>query len=166
MSMLGIELGASRVRVVVQPRRGAPEVHDLPWSPDDPARLVDALAACADDVRGISVAVGLAHLSVQRVTLPPARAADQRRMLRIDLDRWFPLAATEDAAVGVDARSGLAFAMRAEALTAWVDALATLAPVLRVEPAPVTLVRALVAGGLRDGVASIDGTRMRRRRST
>ena len=157
MTMLGLELGATRVRAVVQPRRGAARLHEVPWSPDDPDRMVDALAALVGAVRGISVAVGLAHLSVQRVTLPPARAADQRRMLRLDLDRWFPMEATDDAAVGVDARSGLAFAVRADALTAWVDALSTLAPVLRIEPAPVAVVRAVTQGDLRDGVATIDG---------
>jgi hypothetical protein len=157
MTRLGLELGATMVRALVSPTRGAPRMHELSWQPNDAERMVDALAALAGPVREISVAVGLAHLSVQRATLPPASAADQRRMLRMDLDRWFPLEASGDAAVGVVAEADLAFAARGPLLDAWVDALSTLAPVVRVEAAPVALARALAARGANDGVATVEG---------
>lgn len=157
MTLLGVELGATTVRAVLGAGTEASDIREFPWQPDAPEAVVALLRAAFPRARRVSLAVGLAHLSVQKVTLPPAPAHDRRSMLRLQPDRWFPMATDRAVAVAISPASPLAFACDGTWLTRCIDALVAWQPVVRVEPAPAALLRALAAGGTVTGVASLEG---------
>jgi len=152
MSTVGLELGAEVVRAVLQPRRGDAITREYGWSPERATDCVERIVADLGSGHTVALAVGLAHLSVQRVTLPPSPPATLRQMLRIEPDRWFPLASDGELAVAVAAHGTLAFACDGVALQRWVSACGALGTVISVEPAPVALARTL----RRDGSAVLD----------
>ncbi len=152
MSTLGLELGAQVVRAVLQPRRGDAITREYAWSPERATECVERIVADLGTGHTVALAVGLAHLSVQRVTLPPAPAATLRQMLRIEPDRWFPLPAAGELAVGVASNGTLAFACDGAALERWVAACSALGTVTSVESAPTALARTLRG----DGSAPLD----------
>ena len=78
----GVEIGAARVRAVVRGRGGALRTFEMSFAPDRLDEIVAQLAAAAGDVRSIGLAIGLAHLHVKQVKLPPV-AQDARRNLAI-----------------------------------------------------------------------------------
>jgi hypothetical protein len=141
MSVLGLALGAQTVSCTSTPRRGAAVQRDLPWTPESPESLAEALRSLELQPRAIAIAVGLPFLSVQRVELPPAPATAQRAMLRMEPDRWFPLASYDDVAVAVAPGSTLAYACDGAWLARVIRAVESVAPVVRIEPAPTAVAR-------------------------
>ncbi len=117
-------------------------VIELPWSPDAPDAMVDALRGRASAAGGIVIVVGLAFLEIADPGLPPIDADAKRAVLWRDADRYFPLT-DEVAAVAVD---DLALAMPALQLESFVRALRTLAPIRAVVTAPQLATRLLGSG--------------------
>jgi len=117
----------------------------VPWSPEDPAAMVQALQATGATPSGLVVVVGLAFLEVAQPGLPPIDAAAKRAVLWRDADRYFPLT---DAAAVV-AVEDVALAMSARQLLSWVQALRALAPVCAIVTAP------QVAARVRSGTLSL-----------
>jgi Tfp pilus assembly protein PilN len=150
---IGLELLADRVRAAVPDRRGraARATAEVTWDPERPEAAVAELRAAVGAARGLGVAVGLAFLDVQRVSLPPVRGDARRRMIALDPSRTFPLrepvvvALADDAPPAAADRGEPAFALSREQLRRWTAALEAWAPVESVEPAPSALARALAA---------------------
>jgi type IV pilus assembly PilN-like protein len=100
----------------------------------------------------MAVAVDLSFLYAKAVRLPPVPASEKRRILGLEPERFFPVRA-EELVLALRAEDNLVFAVKAPALEAWIAALETIAPVELIEPAPVSLARAL--GRVRPGPATI-----------
>ncbi|MDZ7631064.1 MAG: hypothetical protein U5K74_06890 [Gemmatimonadaceae bacterium] len=89
---------------------------ELPFAPDRVDEMVAQLAAAAGAVRGIGLAIGLAHLHVKQVKLPPVAHGARRQMLTVEPERWFAvpqgaptavsLTAAGDIALGADGGTG------------------------------------------------------------
>jgi Tfp pilus assembly protein PilN len=90
----------------------------------------------------MAVAVDLSFLHAKPVRLPPVPAAEKRRIVSLEPERFFAVRA-EELVLAVRGEDNLVFAAKAPALGAWIAALETIAPVELVEPAPVSLARAL-----------------------
>jgi hypothetical protein len=105
-------------------------------------------------VSRIAVAVDLPLLFTKRVTLPAVPAAERRAILRVEPERFFAVR-SEDVIPAVR-NDDLVFAARAEQLASWVAALERIAPVEIIEPAPVTLGRALARVVIEDAVVICD----------
>lgn len=115
----------------------------LTWDPEAPDAVLPSLAAMPRQPSHLVLVVGLAWLEAAPVTLPPVPVGQQRRMLQLDADRWFPIAAPLAVAIA----DTVGMAMPADLLNRWVRAFATLAPV----DAVVTLPQAA-------WLAGVDGT--------
>ena len=87
--VVGIEIGAERVRAVVRSRSGRLRTFELPFVPERLDEMVTQLSTAAGDVRGIGLAIGLAHLHVKQVKLPPVAHPARRQMLSVEPERWF-----------------------------------------------------------------------------
>lgn len=144
MSILGVELSADRVRaVVVSGWRSAPgRTVEIPWDPSLPIDAVTRLKGEVGSVDRIAICVGLAFLHLSQVKLPPAPAADRRRMVALEPDRFFPVQEGE-LAVTLATESNFAFAVDADLIGRWVAAFESWAPVEAVDPVPLSLARAL-----------------------
>ena len=154
--LAGIELGADRVRVVVRNRGGALHTFEMEFSPDRLDDLVAQLSAAAGDVRGIGLAIGLAHLHVKQVKLPPVPHAARRQMLGVEPERWFAVQHGAPTAVSLTTDGDIALGADGALVDACVRALSLWAPVLRVEGAPMALARALNAAGKRSASCALD----------
>jgi Tfp pilus assembly protein PilN len=160
MARLGVELATHTIRGVrlegwPRPR---PRAVEIAWDRDEPDEAVQALGQHLGPARRLAVAVDLPLLFTKRVKLPPLPAAERRRILRLEPERFFAVRA-DDIVPAVRADDDLVFAAREAPLAAWVSALERLAPVDLVEPAPLALARALACAPtpLADGVALFDG---------
>ncbi len=146
MRTVGILLEAHAVSVLERNgRAGQASVVAFPWSPDDPAPMVNALrehlGASGAAPGGLVMIVGLAFLESAIPELPPIDDDAKRAVLWRDADRYFPIA--DDAAiVCVD---DVAMAMPAHRLAAWTRALSDVAPVQAIVTAP-QLLRTSVDG--------------------
>jgi hypothetical protein len=125
--------------VLALPRDGAASASRLPWRPDAPGRLVEALRAEFGTPSALVVIVGLTFLEIAEPQLPPVPNDVRVRMLQRDSDRYFAL--REPAAVATDGT--VAFAMPSPPLTSWIDALAAWSPVRAV----LTVAQAAALGG-------------------
>lgn len=157
---IGLELLADRVRAVALDRRGraARATAEVAWDPANPDAAVAELRARLGAARRIAIAVGLAFLDVQRVSLPPVKGDARRRMIALDPTRVFPsrepvvvaladeLAPTRAAGADAAERGEPAFAVPRELVRRWTAAFEAWGPVESVEPAPTALARALAAG--------------------
>jgi hypothetical protein len=114
------------------------------WNPDRPADAVAVLAGQMGRVGRIALAVGLDHLHVKHVALPPASQGVRRQMIAVEPDRFFPV---QDERVVVALDGDVAFAMDQALLDRWVEALETWAPVESVDASPIALTRALRPSG-------------------
>lgn len=143
---VGIEITAARMRAVGLAALGDHPrvVVDIEWNPDRPADAVAVLAGRMGRVGRIALAVGLDHLHVKHVDLPPASPAVRRQMIAVEPDRFFPV---QDTRVVVGLDGDVAFAADQARLGRWVEALETWAPVESVDAAPVALARALARSG-------------------
>ncbi|WP_411280583.1 PilN domain-containing protein [Gemmatimonas sp.] len=106
-------------------REGAGGASRVPWHPEAPGPLVDALRAVFGAPTSLVVIVGLAFLEIAEPALPPVPNDVRVRMLQRDSDRYFALG--ESAAVATD--GGIAFAMPSALLASWIDALSAWSPV-------------------------------------
>jgi hypothetical protein len=143
---VGIEISLTRARAVALAAWGdRPRlVADVEWDSKHPAAAVAALQGRLGRVGRIALAIGLEHLHVKHVELPPAPRAVRRDMLVVEPDRFFPVG-EERVAIGLD--GNVAFATDQEMLDRWIEAFETWAPVESVEAAPVALARALASEG-------------------
>lgn len=142
--MVGLELGPTTVRaVVLDAWRSTPrKTLVAEW---DPARPEDAAARLLQQLgptRRIALSVGLGFLHVKRVKLPPAPAAERRRILALEPDRFFPVQG-EALVISLADQASLAFAADADQLGRWIDAFGVWAPVENVEASPLSLLRAV-----------------------
>ena len=141
--VVGIELSPDRVRAVALNawRKRPAATFETPWDPASPSDLAALLRERFGSTRRIALSIGLGFLLPKHVRLPPAPPAERRRMLALEPDRFFPV---QDQALVVSlGEHDLAFALDAELLERWVRALESWAPVERVEPAPLSIARAL-----------------------
>mgnify|MGYP001810169270 CR=1 FL=1 len=162
MSIAGVVVLHDRVQAAV--RRTGPGAsaaplrwHEVPWRADDaPDAVIAALRAELGPVGRVHLSIGLAHLHVKQVQLPPASFDDRRRMIALDPARWFAVA--DDAALAVALAPGEVVAMGCDAawLERWVAAAASWAPVRVVEAAPVSVARALDAARVPDGTTPLE----------
>lgn len=152
-AMLGLELGPELVRAVRLERWGRRvQILELHWDPNDPAEMIAALKESVGSVNRIAVTLDLSFLFAKQVRLPPLSAAEKRRILTLEPERFFPVRA-EELVLALRGEDNLVFAARAAVLGTWLDALETIAPVELVEPSPVSLARAL--GKVNSGDATI-----------
>ncbi len=145
--VVGIEIGAERVRAVVRSRGGRLRTYELPFVPERLDEMVTQLAAAAGDVRGIGLAIGLAHLHVKQVKLPPVAHTARRQMLTVEPERWFAVQPGASTAVALTPDGEIALAADGELVDACARALSRWSSVRRVEAAPMALARALIAAG-------------------
>lgn len=164
-SAWAVVLDHDRVRVYAA--NDAKTIADVPWQPQAEGAAVGALGAIVPRPSRVVLIVGLAFLEATPISLPPVSVASQRRMLRLDADRWFPLVPVsrlEEPSRGEDSRDGhvpleampvavavaqdVAFAMSAERLTEWVRAFGTIAPVDAIVTLPQAAWIAGVTGAL------------------
>jgi Tfp pilus assembly protein PilN len=144
IDVVGIELAANVVRAVAldgwraQPKRTL----ELAWDPAQPTDLVAALRERIGPVRRIGLAVGLGFLHPKHVKLPPVPAAERRRMLALEPDRFFPVQ-NRPVVVALAGDADFAFAADRARIEDWIRAFESWAPVECVEPAPLSLERAL-----------------------
>jgi hypothetical protein len=154
--MIGVELGAERVRAVVRARSGALRTFEVAYTPDRLDDMVAQLSAAVGDVRGIGLTIGLAHLHVKQVKLPPVPHAARRQMLSVEPERFFAVPQGASTAVSLTADGTIAMAADGLWVDACVRAFSLWSEVRRVEAAPVSLVRALTAAGHPTTGAALD----------
>jgi hypothetical protein len=156
----GVEIAHDSVRVAVRGRSASVRTLVLPFALDRVDDIVSQLASSVGPVTQITLSIGLSHLGVQRVSLPPVSHDERRRMLALEPDRWFAAVYTTTPAISLvsDNTADGAMAMAADA--AFVEACAAAfeawGPVDRVEAAPVSLARALNARGRRSATCALD----------
>jgi Tfp pilus assembly protein PilN len=114
--------------------------------------MIAALRESLGSVGRLAVTVDLSFLFAKQVRLPPLSVVEKRRILMLEPERFFPVRA-EELVLAPRAEDNLVFAARASVLDAWLEALGTVGPVELVEPAPVSLARAL--GQVNSGEATI-----------
>src|SRR2546422_1581434 len=108
MARLGVELGTRTIRAVRlegwrRVRAGAVEIA---WDRESPEEAVQALGKHLGAARRSAVAVDLPLLFTKRVKLPALPAAERRRILRLEPERFFAVRADELVpAVRADERS-------------------------------------------------------------
>jgi len=154
--LIGIEIGAERLRAVVRRGRAALQTFERPFGVDDLHGAVAELRALAGDVDGIGLAIGLAHLHVKQVKLPPVTHLARRQMLMVEPERWFAVPSGAPTAIALDTAGVVALGADGAFVDACVEAFGAWAPVQRIEAAPMALVRALVAAGHATGTGTLD----------
>ncbi len=154
--VVGIEIGADRVRAVVRSRGGRLSTYELPFQPERLDEMVTQLSTAAGDVRGIGLAIGLAHLHVKQVKLPPVAHAARRQMLIVEPERWFAVQPGASTAVALTPDGDIALAADGTIVDACVRALSRWSAVRRIEAAPMALARALAAAGHPSSSAALD----------
>src|SRR3989454_6470793 len=124
MARRGVELGTRTIRAVrlegwPRPRTRAVEIA---WDRESPDEAVQALGQHLGAARRIAVAVDLPLLFTKRVKLPALPAAERRRILRLEPERFFAVRADE-IVPAVRAPEDLLFAARGAPLAGWGGAL-------------------------------------------
>jgi len=156
--VLGVELTATTLRGVRLggwPARPA-DAADVEWNPASPVEGVAALFEKLGGGARVVLAFDLSLLFVKRLKLPPVPAAEKRRIVSLEPDRFFPVRGGEEMTVVLRDGDTLAFAASEEKLAAWLAAMETLGPLDYVEPAPVALARALARSGIADATILMD----------
>lgn len=144
MSVLGLELGPATLRAV-RIDGDEPRTFETDWDPEVPAPALAAVVESLGRARTVAATIDTSLLRVRRLQLPPLPPAERRRALALESDRYF--AVTEPLAFSLAGADGLVFAVARERLEAWLEALDDLGPLSRVEPAAVSLARALADTG-------------------
>ena len=159
---IGVEVGSRVVRAVRPATRGwrgrpaqVVEIECDATNPRDVATSLREHLARGGGAGRIALALDLPLLLIKQVKLPALAAAEKRRILSLEPERFF---ATRGEEVVASARTedNLVFATREASVTAWVTALEELAPVEIVEPGPMALVRALARAGISDAAVLRD----------
>ena len=153
---IGIEVDGGSLRAVRLDGRGGRRLRtiEVPWNPDTPTEAVRVLRESLGRADRVAVALRLPLLFAKRVRMPPMPAAERRRALRLEPQRYFPVR-LEDVVVAVR-DDDLVFAAREGSVSGWVRALEALGPVDLVEAGPVALARALGKGGITDALVAQD----------
>lgn len=140
----GVELGPELIRAVRLDRwgRSGPRTFEQHWDPANPAEAFHSLHESMGKIGRLAVTVDLSFLFAKQVRLPSLSAAEKRRILTLEPERFFPVRA-EDLVLAVRGEDNLVFAARAAELTGWLEILETIAPIVLVEAGPVSLARAL-----------------------
>lgn len=142
MSRLGIELCERELRVVRLSAFGrVVESFSLPCATSQPEHAVQQLAIKLPGTHELSIAISHTLLSVVHVSLPPANYEAREQMLALDPERYFASATPN--AVALAPKSDIAFGFDTALSERWHAALRTLGSVVRMEPAPLSLARAL-----------------------
>lgn len=141
---IGLELGPEIIHAVRIDRwgRAGAVTFEQRWDPGQPAPAFAALRESLGKVSRLAVTVDLSFLFAKVVRLPPLSAAEKRRILTLEPERFFPVRA-EDLVVAVRSEDNLVFAARGSDLGLWLTELEGIAPVDLVEASPVSLARAL-----------------------
>jgi hypothetical protein len=153
---VGIEIGADRMRAVVTGSGDTARTFDVPFTIERVDDVVAQLKTSIGSVRGIGLAIGLAHLHVKQVSLPPVGAAERRRMLGVEPERWFAVPSGSLTAVSLTATGDIALGADGAFVEACVAAFSAWGNVARVEAAPVALARALREEGTNNATAALD----------
>ena len=143
MIRLGVELGAHAVRGVrvdgwPKSKTRAVDIESDLDRPDDAVRLLQEHLGTP---RRIAIAVDLPLLLARRIRLPALSATERRQIIRLEPERFFAVRGEE--LIPAVREDDLVFAGREDLLGKWISALERIAPVDVVEPAPVSLARAL-----------------------
>jgi hypothetical protein len=156
--VVGVELSINVVRAVtLDAWRSAPrKTFEAEWDPSRPAEVVAVLQKQLGHTRQIALCVGLGFLHVKQVKLPPAPAAERRRILALEPDRFFAVQ-DQSVVVSLDSEQSLAFAVDADLLDRWIAAFEEWAPVDSLEPAPFSLARELARAGAHGSFAVAAG---------
>lgn len=155
-AVAGVEIGLDVLRVVVRSGRRGARALTMPYTPDTMDESVARLAATAGPVGNIGVAIGMAHLHVTQVQLPPVPHAARRQMLTVEPERWFTMAPETPAAIALTANGELAFAAHGALVDAWVTALQAWGPVVRIDAAPLAVLRAVQGSSRQTLTTSIE----------
>lgn len=157
---IGIELGERTARAVRLSRGGwrreTLQAVELEWDRGNPHDLMTALQAHFGESGGrIAITLDFPLLFIKQVKLPPLPAAEKRRILALEPERFF---ATRGHELLIAARSddNLVFATQEESVAACLVALEELAPVELVEHLPATITRVLARAGVRDAAVLRD----------
>ncbi len=122
---------------------GSPASVEVPWDPERPDEAIQALRKALGTPSSVRVVIGIDFLEVKRVHLPPAPAGERARMIALSPERYFAQGGAP-LVTCLLADSSLAFATERSRLESWIAALEAWARVDWVEPAPLSLARALV----------------------
>lgn len=112
---VAVLLDTDRVRVLSTRTPGA-VLADVEWNPDAPQHAITLLSAKVPPSTSAVLVVGIGLLEVAQPELPPLDAKTRRLLLLRDADRYFPLSGD----VAVSWADGFAFAVRSDALSAWI----------------------------------------------
>ena len=157
---IGVEIGPRTVRAVRVTTGGwssrPAQVVEIEGDPATPRDVVATLRDHFGPPAHVAVAFDLPLLCVKQVRLPPLAAAEKRRILSLEPERFFAIRGDELVVVTRD-EDNLVFATREESVTSWVTALEELAPVEIVEPGPAALARALTRAGVSDAAVLREG---------
>lgn len=143
MSRIGLEIGSDTLRAV-RAERGEMRTFEVEWDPDVPGPAVAALLDSLGPTRAVAAAIDGSLLRVRRIDLPPLPLAERRRALEMEPDRHFAVP-DEPLAFSLPGDRDVVFAVPRRRLQAWLDALASLGPIARVEPSATAVGRALAA---------------------
>jgi Tfp pilus assembly protein PilN len=157
-SRLGLELGPHTIRAVRH--SGLPKSQartlEVSWDPENPGEAVAALRAHFGAARRVYAAIDLSLLRVKQIELPPVPLGEKRSILSLEPDRFFAVRG-EELVFALQSQGDLVFAGQESLIVAWLDALATLGPLERLEPGPVAFARAMAKAGALDGLALCAG---------
>ncbi|MBA3646497.1 MAG: hypothetical protein H0W63_09995 [Gemmatimonadaceae bacterium] len=141
---VGLELTRTRIRAVTVNRwTGAPlQCIEIEWDAAFPEAAVRLLEKRLGAAAAVSLSAGLELLQVKHITLPPVSGADKRQMVLLEPDRFFPTG-SDALALFTSAATDLIFAAPLATIEKWIAAFEEWGPVDCVEPAPVSLSRAI-----------------------
>lgn len=145
MTRVGLEIGPHALRAVWL-GRGMPRTFEVEWDPDLPGPAVAGLVAAMGPGGVVAAAIHPSLLRVRRLDLPPLPIGERRRALEMEPDRHFAVL-DQTLVFSLPGNASVAFAASRAQVDAWLDALAELGPVVRLEPAAVAVMRALNAVG-------------------
>lgn len=145
MTRAGLEIGPDALRAV-RLGRGSPRTFEVEWDPDMPGPGVARLVAAMGRAGLVAAAIHPSLLRVRRLKLPPLSIRERRRALETEPDRHFAVP-DEELVFSLPGDAGLVFAAPRARVEAWLEALAELGPVLRLEPSAVASGRTLQAAG-------------------
>ena len=143
---VGVEITRTRLRAVALAALGSRPrvVAEVDWDGEHPAASVAALAGRIGRVGRIALALGLEHLHVKHVSLPPVPPSMRRQMVTVEPDRFFPV---QHERVVVGLVGDVAFAADQVMVDRWIAAFEAWAPVESVEASPAALARAVAPAG-------------------
>ncbi len=151
--VVGLELTGNRIRAITVSRltNRALRRFDIPWNPAEPDRAVGLLRENLGAAGAICVAIGFDFLYPKHIKLPPVTAAEKRRMVALEPERFFPVSAPVIVSAGPGA-SDLVFATDAVTYERWITALVQWGPIQNVEASPAAFARAARSAGVPNGV--------------